>query len=57
MDTFFSFLNSSFSWLQAFEKSNLVFGLKILSVLISLGLAIIIIRLAIKAGIINISKT
>ena len=53
MDTFFSFLNSIFYWIQTFEKSNLVFALKILSVLISLGLIILIIRLAIKAGIIK----
>lgn len=53
MDTVFGFLNSIFAWTQAFEKSNLVFGLKILSVLISIGLAITIIRLAIKASIIK----
>lgn len=53
MDTIFSFLNSIFYWIQAFEKSNLVFGLKILAVLISIGLIIIIIKLALKANIIK----
>lgn len=53
MATLFNFLNSIFSWIQTFEKSNLVFVLKILSVLISLGLAIIIIRLALKANVIK----
>ncbi|MDP2855611.1 MAG: hypothetical protein Q8N90_00620 [bacterium] len=53
MDTVFNFLNSIFYWIQAFEKSNLVFGLKILAVLISIVLIIIIINLAIKANIIK----
>ncbi len=53
MDSAFGFLNSIFAWIQNFQQSNLVFGLKILSVLISIGLLILVIRLAIKASIIK----
>jgi len=53
MDTILNILHSSFSWIATFEQSNLVFVLKILSVLISLGLIILIVKLALKANIVR----
>jgi len=53
MDTILNILHSSFSWIVTFEQSNLVFVLKILSVLISVALIVVIVKLAIKANVVK----